>query len=146
MTQILSSLKIVSAKPQFSADPLMLRRQKLIVKLNEQLAMAKAMASGETYAVKRLRSVKDESGVVQTVEVSKRLRPWWYQSQNGKVAISLRYGSRVIDLAKGKNAVEVANSDELIGVIGKLIAAVDAGELDQQISSTADAVRARVNK
>ena len=124
----------------------MLRRQKLIVKLNEQLAMAKAMASGETYAVKRLRSVKDESGVVQTVEVSKRLRPWWYQSQNGKVAISLRYGSRVIDLAKGKNAVEVANSDELIGVIGKLIAAVDAGELDQQMSSTADAVRARVNK
>ena len=124
----------------------MLRRQKLIVKLNEQWAMAKAMASGETYAVKRLRSVKDESGVVQTVEVSKRLRPWWYQSQNGKVAISLRYGSRVIDLAKGKNAVEVANSDELIGVIGKLIAAVDAGELDQQISSTADAVRARVNK
>ena len=52
----------------------------------------------------------------------------------------------MIDLAKGKNAAEVSNSDELIGVIGKLIAAVDAGELDQQISSTADAVKARFKK
>jgi hypothetical protein len=85
-------------------------------------------------------------GAVQTVEVSKRLRPWWFQSQNGKIAISVRYGSRVFDLAKGKNAIEVANSDELIVVIGKLIAAVEGGELDQQIAVANEMLRVRISK
>ncbi len=137
---------MVNAKRQFSSDPTTIRRQKLIVKLTEQLAMAKAMASGETYAVKRFRKIKDEMGVVQTVEISKRLRPWWFQSQNGKVAISVRYGSRVIDLAKGKNAVEVVSSDELIVVIGKLIAAVEGGELDQQIVLAKEVLRSQLSK
>ena len=60
--------------------------------------------------------------------------------------IQLRYGSKVIDFAKGKNSVEVSNGAELIAVLETLKSACELGELDQQISSAADAVRARSDK
>jgi len=56
------------------------------------------------------------------------------------------YGSKVIDIAKGKNSVEVSNGVELIAVLETLKSACELGELDQQISVSADAVRARFKK
>ncbi len=58
----------------------------------------------------------------------------------------LFYGNRVIDLAKGKNAVEVSNGEELIAVLLKLQEAVLDGSLDGQIKVAADSVKARFVK
>jgi hypothetical protein len=55
-------------------------------------------------------------------------------------------GNKVIDLAKGKNAVEVANGDELISVLTRLQQAVLDGSLDVQIEQAADSVKARFAK
>ena len=52
----------------------------------------------------------------------------------------------VINIAKDKNSVEVANGVELIAVLETLRSACELGELDQQISGAADAVRARFIK
>jgi hypothetical protein len=62
------------------------------------------------------------------------------------MAVQLFYGNKVIDLAKGKNAVEVANADELIAVLSKLQEAVLDGSLDAQIEQAADSVKARFAK
>ena len=148
MSQILSSLKIVSAKRvAVSVDPVQFRRTKLLRKLEEQIQTARAELNGETYGAKRTVTIKDKStGEIQTVEKSKRFRPWWYTSQNGKVCISLRYGSKVVDLARGKNAIELTDKSELVPVMEKLKQAVEAGELDQQIGLAGDAVKARFKK
>ena len=147
MSSILSSLKLTSAKRQQVSNPIEFRRQKISTKLQEQVALAIALKNGETYTAKRLRTVTDSDGIRQTVEVSKRVKPLWF-TQNGKVFVQLRYGSKVVPLTtKGdKNSVEVASADDLIEVLKKLDQAVLGGELDTQIEIASEGVRARFAK
>ncbi len=147
MSSILSSLKLTSAKRQQLSNPIEFRRQKLSNKLKEQVALAVALKNGETYTAKRLRTVTDSDGIRQTVEVSKRVKPIWF-TQNNKVFVQVRYGSKVVPLtAKGdKNSVEVSSADELIQVLEKLDQAVLRGELDSQIEIASEGVRARFVK
>ncbi len=56
--------------------------------------------------------------------------------------MSVRYGSKTLELAKGKNAIELASGDDLIAVLLKLKEAVLAGELDAQIEAASGALRA----
>ena len=148
MSSILNSLKLVNAKRQNGADPIQFRRQKLSEKIGHQIALAIALKNGETYTVKRQRNVRDEtSGLSTTVEVSKKVKQWWFvNNDTKKVAVQLRYGSRVIDFTKGKNAIEVSDGDELIQTLTKLRDAVLGGELDAQIEVAADSVKARFKK
>jgi hypothetical protein len=147
MSSILSSLKLTSAKRQQLSNPIEFRRQKLSTKLREQVALATALKNGETYTTKRLRTVTDSDGIRQTVEVSKRVKPLWF-TQNNKVFVQLRYGSKIVPLTtKGdKNSVEVASADDLIEVLKKLDLAVLGGELDSQIEIASEGVRARFAK
>jgi len=147
MSSILSSLKLTSAKRQQMSNPIEFRRQKLSNKLKEQVALAIALKNGETYTAKRLRTVTDSDGIRQTVEVSKPVKPLWF-TQNNKVFVQVKYGSKVVPLsAKGdKNSVEVSNADELIQVLEKLDQAVLGGELDTAIEIASESVRARFTK
>jgi hypothetical protein len=147
MSSILSSLKLTSAKRQQVSNPIEFRRQKISTKLKEQVALAIALKNGETYTAKRLHTVTDSDGIRQSVEVSKRVKPLWF-TQNSKVFVQLRYGSKVVPLTtKGdKNSVEVASADDLIEVLKKLDQAVLAGELDTQIEVASEGVRARFAK
>jgi len=54
-------------------------------------------------------------------------------SETGKVCISIRYGAKLIELAKGKSAIEVSSGEELIKTLELIKRAVEAGELDSQI-------------
>ena len=147
MSSILSSLKLTSAKRQLVQNPIEFRRQKLSNKLKEQVALATSMKNGETYTAKRLRTVTDSDGVRQTVEVTKRVKPIWF-TQNNKVLVQVKYGSKVVPLtSKGdKNSVEVTNADDLIQVLEKLNLAVLGGELDTQIEIASESVRTRFQK
>ena len=147
MSSILSSLKLTTAKRQQVANPTEFRRQKISVKLKEQVALATALKNGETYTCKRLKTVTDSDGIRQTVEVNKKVKQWWFV-QNNKVCVQVKYGSKVVPLsAKGdKNSVEVSNADELIDVLQKLDQAVLGGELDAQIEQASELVRARFKK
>lgn len=145
MSQALASLKLVNAKRQNSVNPVLFRRLKLNEKLKIQIEMAKALSRGEQFTVKRMKKVSDEvSGQTSVIEVAKRVKTWWFTNNDTqKVAVQLFYGNKVIDLAKGKNAVEVSNGDELISTLLKLQEAVLDGSFDAQIAVTADTVKAR---
>lgn len=148
MSTILSSLKLVNAKRQNSVDPVVFRRNKLNEKLKVQIAMAEAMNKGEAFTVKRKKLMRDDlTGTTSYVDINKRVKTWWFTNNETKrVAVQLFYGNKVIDLAKGKNAVEVANGGELISVLGRLQEAVLDGTLDVQIEQAADSVKARFAK
>ncbi len=53
---------------------------------------------------------------------------------------------KVIEIAKGKSAVEVGDGAELIAALETLKMAVDGGELDTQIEAVAGAVKAAFKK
>ncbi len=148
MATVLSSLKVINAVKQVTNDSTQFRREKLCKKLDEQINLAIAVSEGNTYTVKRQRNIKDkDSGLTTTVEVNKRVRQWWFVNRDtNKVALQLRYGTKVIEFAKGKNAIEVNSGEELITTLQKLRTATLNGELDECINTASLLVKARFKK
>ena len=145
---LLANLKLVTAKKPTQIAPATLRRNKVIERLAEQIELAKAKQEGRTYSATRQRRVTDEqTGQKRTVETAKRMREWWWAAADSKKThISLRYGARVIEIAKGKTAVEIGSEKELVATLELLKKAVESGELDAQIEAAAGAVRAGFRK
>jgi hypothetical protein len=137
----LSALKLTAAKRSTGISPQVNRRMKLLKKIDDQIALAKALATGGTYTTSRFRTVKDDEGGTRSVEVQKKVRPWWFPTETGKIALSIRYGARVIEISKGKSAIEVASGDDLINALSVVRKAVDAGELDTQIETASIKLR-----
>jgi hypothetical protein len=138
---LLNGLKLVAAKRSTNASPVVQRRQKMLKQLDEQLCLAKAIAAGTTYAPEKQKKVLNaETGERVSVTVAKRVKQWWW-CDGGKCNISVRYGARVIELAKGKNAVEVAEAD-VLATLELIKQAVEAGELDSAIQAASQTVRA----
>lgn len=137
----LASLKLVAAKKPSNQPPVVQRRNKLSGKVFEQIQLARAQSKGETYAPTKHKTVTNADGERVQVTVPKRIKPWWFVAENGKVCIAIRYGARLIELAKGKSAIEVASPDALIEALEAVNAAVLAGELDAQIESVSGQLR-----
>ena len=143
----LSGLKLVAAQKPTALPAIQQRRNKLVKRVWEQIELAKAQRAGTTFAPTKFRSYRDaESGVRRQIEVPKRLKPWWFTADNGKLAVSVRFGPKTLELAKGKWAVEVASPDEVITVLEAVKAAVLAGELDTAIEAAAKKLRDGFNR
>jgi len=139
----LTALKLVAAKKPMAMPPVVIRRNKLSSKLWEQIELARGQAAGKPFVVLKSRTIKDaETGLRRSVDIPKRLRPWWWISDTGKVCVSIRYGSKVLELGKGKAAVEVATPDDLVSTLEAVRRAVEAGELDAQIEAASGALKA----
>ena len=139
-----NGLKLVAAKRPQTASPTVQRRYKLSNQLWEQIELARASADGKTYAPIRLRSVKDKlTGERKTIEAAKRVKQWWFVADSGRVCLQVRYGTRVMELAKGKNSIEVGSGTELLAVLETVKKSVELGELDTQIADASAAVRER---
>ncbi|MBM3607915.1 MAG: hypothetical protein FJX29_05605 [Alphaproteobacteria bacterium] len=96
---------------------------------------------------KRLKNVKDkETGERKTIEATKRVKEWYWTNNAGKIHLSVRYGSKTLELAKGKNAIELNTGEELLATLATLKEAVLAGELDEAISQASDKLKAGFSK
>lgn len=137
MSAILNGLKFVAAKRPTQMPAVQVRRNKLLKKLYEQIRMLTALRDGTTYAPTHLRSVRDrETGEIKRIEMPKRVRQWWFTSDNGKVCVQIKYGSKALDIGgKGKSAVEVPTEADVIKVLELIKSAVEMGELDGQLES-----------
>ena len=123
---------------------IVIRRNKLSGHLWEQIQLAKSQLEGTPFVVMKYKTVKDrETGLRKQVEVPKRIKPWWFQSEEGRVCVSVKYGSWTLELAKGKSSVEVASADELVKALESIKTAVEAGELDHQIEEASSELRKR---
>ena len=109
--------------------------------------MAKAIQAGTEFVPVKIRSIRDqETGETRKVEIPKRLKPWWWSSENGKMCITVRYGARTLEVIEGKNAIETDNIAGVITTLEVLRTAVDAGELDARIESISGLVKAGFEK
>ena len=111
------------------------KRHKLIIKLQEQLCMAEAELQGTSYTRMKWITQPDEQGMPQRRQRPVRVKQWWFKDRTGNVLFALKYGAKPIHIAKDKSAIQVASTAELPAIINTLIRAVDAGELDAQLSA-----------
>ena len=138
----IAKLKLVASKRERNLSPILVRRNKLAAKIEEQLQLATAQKEGRLYAPKRIKTVTNELGQRVAVETTKRVKEWYWTTPANKINLSMRYGSKTLELSKGKNAIELSSGEELLSTLSMLKEAVIAGELDDAITNASDNLRA----
>ena len=138
----ITKLKLVASKRERNLSPILVRRNKLAAKIEEQLQLATAQKEGRLYAPKRIKKVTNELGERVAVETTKRVKEWYWTTPANKINLSVRYGSKTLELAKGKNAIELGSQDELIETLALLQQVVIGGELDEAITNASEKLKA----
>ena len=142
----IAKLKLIASKREHNHNPIIVRRNKLTLKLDEQLAVCTAQKEGRLYAPKRIKTVTNADGERVSVETTKRVKEWFWTTSTGKINLAVRYGSKVLELSKGKNAIELSTGEELIATLSLLKDAVIAGELDDAITNASDKLHSGFSK
>jgi len=137
----LQGLKLITAKRKTALSPFQYRRNKLMGRIDEQIDLAQATLEQRIYVKQRHRSVKDEQGIRSTVATQVRVKQWWFEQEGGKFALFIRYGSKIIALSAKSNAVECAALTDVLQALKVVKAAVEAGELDAQITAASEKLR-----
>ena len=143
----LTGLKLVASTKQRSVSPNVYRRRKLASRLAQQKEMVQAVIDGRTYTeTQQHYSTDPKTGERVLVERQRRPMEWFWQKDDSSIHFALRYGAKVVELAKGKNAIEVGSWPELLTAIDVLATAVNDGELDNAIGAVSTKVRAGFHK
>jgi hypothetical protein len=121
-----AKLNFVSLPKNFRNDPVMKRREKMLSQLEQQ----RNLAMDPSYTIVQQRWVKDENGVKQPVERHKQIKRWWLRNGMGDCLLIIRYGSRVLELQKGKAAIDTGGEANLVSVIEEIMRMTKEGELD----------------
>jgi hypothetical protein len=146
MATLLSTLKLVTATRATQTSPAIQRRQKLIAKIDEQICLATAALNGTTYQPTKFKNVVNaETGETEYKQVAKKLRTWWWKNEAGKVNLVVRYGARIIELAKGKNSIELENEVAILPTLDLIRKAAEAGELDEAITKVSKVVELKLD-
>jgi hypothetical protein len=134
---VIASLKLVEFKPQNAQGRIFVRRRKLVEKIEQQIKLA----ADPSYAPTKLIWAADESGVQQRREVSKRIKRWWVENIDGSAQLTIRYGSKPLEIVKGKNAIECENVSVIASILGSVRQAVIDGEFDTILNGQVSAVK-----
>ena len=135
----LSDLKFsTQAKPLFK-DPVVVRRTKFMEKLNEQILLVTRHSEGHEASTPMVVEKQDlGSGVV-----SKQSSAWWWKEKSGRYLLAFKYGSKTLELSKGKPSVQCESLQEVKKVLETVFAAADRGELDSLLMSAGTELRKR---
>lgn len=139
----LDTLKLTDATRPKNQPPVVERRNKLSKKLWEQMELAKARNAGSNFTVKRFRTIKDVEGNVRSVERDKRIKPWWFTSNSGTLCVQVFYGSKALELASGKTAIEARDLAHVVEILGLIKHEVELGTLDHVIETASHLLRSR---
>ena len=135
--EMLKKLKFVQYKPNTTNNPQLDRRRKLLDKLDEQIMLAQ----NRDFKATRLKLTTDAAGNRVRVEVPKRVRRWWSIAADGKIQLTIRYGSKPIEFQKGMCAIELNTEAEVLGTLETVKRSVAASEFDALLAGMAAARR-----
>lgn len=142
----LNSLALTALKARVATTPQEARRQKLIAKLEEQMALAEAEAAGRKHVVLKKAWTRDSDGNKTLVEREKRIKAWWWETGDALTMV-VRYGAKPIDLGRGgKRAISVPNIAAVPATIQTVIEAVKMGELDLAIEGVLTPAKTKQGK
>ncbi len=127
----LKSLTFTVAPQQIARNPKLVRRQRLIDRLEEQ----QKLVADPAFTVLVRRWVKNPDGIKQPVDRQKRVKPWWKADGSGNLVLVLKSGLKTLEIEKGKPGIVVGAAGRLEAVLGILIGAAKAGELDAALEA-----------
>ena len=88
------------------------------------------LAQNSDFKPTRLKLTTDAAGNTVRVEVAKRVRRWWSIAADGKVQLTIRYGSRPVEFQKGKCAIELNPEAEALGTLETVKRSLEASEFN----------------
>ena len=109
------------------------RRKKLLVKLEEQQKVLEHHVKSEQYVVTGPKWMRNNHGERVLVEKQRFIRPWFFE-RDGGYYLQVKYGTRILSVDGVHNAIFLEAISDLKGVLSELIAATQAGELDDAIA------------
>jgi len=128
---VLDQFKLTNLAPKRDTSPVGRFRRRLIEALELQVELAKADQAGTQLNRTRPRRVKvGPNGERELRNVPVRLRRWWWKDDAGTTFVTLNYGSKPLEIAPGKKAIEIGKPEDLPSKLTLLCDAVRAGELD----------------
>ena len=137
----LSDLKFsTQAKPLFK-DPVVVRRTKFMGKVNEQIILVTRHIEGNEAPTTMVVEEQDLGSRL----VSKNPSPWWWKEKTGKFFISFKYGSKTLELSKGRPSIQCDTLLDVKKTLETVYAATDKGELDSLLQSAGSDLRKRFN-
>ncbi len=112
--------------------------------LDEQIRLAERMQAGESYTPTVPRwEIDPATGERRRIEWPRRLYAWFWQVDGSEWFVTLRYGNRCIELARGRRAVQVDCLGEVVATLKTLRDAAGEGEFDAGLESASRAIHAR---
>jgi hypothetical protein len=133
-----AGLKVDNTSRRDANNPTQRRRAKLVEKLEEQLQGAEALISGMSFQTTKRITRTGANGELERVTVPKRFCAWFWHDISGVWFLEVRYGARALKLDKsGATSIVVGEQENLVDIIGTVIEAVRAGELDALIEEAA---------
>jgi hypothetical protein len=138
----LSTLALSAASRRQQLSPVTRKRRKLIEQIELQAKAAEAAIAGNqfTHEVQRWQRVEGQTDK-QLVTLRKPVRHWRWKNEIGKIMLSLRQGSGIMELAPGKASIEVGEMSALPDTLRTLLEAVAVGELDAQLEKAVPQLR-----
>lgn len=142
-TNPLQALNFI-AKPQVDVvDPIKIKRNKLITRLNEQRAMVQCLLENtEFIAYKEVYITDEETNEKRKVKRPKRIRPWFYLSA-GDYYFEIKYGTKSLEIEKRKPAIKVGSKENLLAVIDAITDAAKEGFLDNELKKVKGPVKTK---
>ena len=133
-----AGLKVDNTSRRDANNPTQRRRAKLVEKLEEQLQGAEALISGMSFQTTKRITRTGANGELERVTVPKSFCAWFWHDISGVWFLEVRYGARALKLDKsGATSIVVGEQENLVDIIGTVIEAVRAGELDALIEEAA---------
>ena len=131
----LAKLTLVNESLTGRNDPVLRKRMRFSERLKEQQQMVAAMIHQQPFTkYESIWTTDNETGEKVKTEVPKTIKPWYWEA-NGAWYLECRYGNRRLRIKDGMSIIKVGKLDNLVRVIGLVISAVEAGELDEQLNA-----------
>ena len=145
MATILQSLKVTAVQRKVDRSPTQHRRDRLLNIISTQIEAAIAHAESKPFVVTANRKVLNKfTGETQVMNLPKRFRQCWWTGDDGKTYMELRYGAKVLEIAKGKTTIEVGEFAKLVPTLELIRDAVLLGEFDDLLSSASSRLAAQL--
>ncbi len=139
----LGDLRLVAVQKPALKDPIVVRRFKFIERLEEQVALVVGRLENPTPspAVQHPNLTTQEES--SHAALHRHRSPWWWIDKDGKTYLSIKYGSQVIELQKGKPAILCEGLSGVKRALEALQKAAEKGELDALLQVVGGQLRKR---
>jgi hypothetical protein len=125
-------LNLVPVQKPPKVSPIVGRRQRLIARIDRQMAVIQAQKAGAT--------------APKVGDSQKRVSPWYWLDETGAYFLAVQYGKQPLELGKGKFAVQCETIQAVEDALVAIREALIKGDFDATLTRAAKAIREKFHK